>query len=187
MQSEQLVHNQKDTNMKTINGIASEFRFSKLYKCADLISYEGPLLSHYVSEHGDNYVFYWVDADDTYNRWLLVRTTLDALRLYVNKEATLRQLISNPEDGIVWVTDVDNDIQFHNSMMVPISNLPSEYLPTQDSYYEFENDDPLLSDDTDTYRLSVPVKDRHVFATIIERMGWEVSSIRSVISKVAVL
>lgn len=173
--------------MKTINGIASEFRFSKLHKCADLISYEGPLLSHYVSEHGDNYVFYWVDTDEKYNRWLLVRTTLDALRLYITKDITLRQLISNPEDGVVWMTDVDNEIRFHNSMMVPVSNLPDEYMPAQDSYYEFETDDLLLSDETDTYRLSVPVKDRHIFATIIERMGWEASSIRHAINKVAVL
>ena len=53
--------------MKTINGFSINFDFSKLIKVADLIYYDGPLLSHYVSNKGENYLFYWVDVDNEYN------------------------------------------------------------------------------------------------------------------------
>lgn len=49
--------------MKTINGFSINFDFSKLIKVADLIYHDGPLLSHYVSNKGENYLFYWVDVD----------------------------------------------------------------------------------------------------------------------------
>lgn len=48
--------------MKTINGFSINFDFSKLIKVADLIYHDGPLLSHYVSNKGENYLFYWVDV-----------------------------------------------------------------------------------------------------------------------------
>lgn len=55
-------------DMKTINGFSINFDFSKLIKVADLIYHDGPLLSHYVSNKGENYLFYWVDVDNEYNR-----------------------------------------------------------------------------------------------------------------------
>ena len=58
-------------DMKTINGFSINFDFSKLIKVADLIYYDGPLLSHYVSNKGENYLFYWVDVDNEYNRWVV--------------------------------------------------------------------------------------------------------------------
>ena len=62
--------------MKTINGFSINFDFSKLIKVADLIYYDGPLLSHYVSNKGENYLFYWVDVDNEYNRWVVIRTDI---------------------------------------------------------------------------------------------------------------
>ena len=42
--------------MKTINGFSINFDFSKLIKVADLIYHDGPLLSHYVSNKGENWL-----------------------------------------------------------------------------------------------------------------------------------
>ena len=50
--------------MKTIKGICIKKRnFDKFKKVADLIYFDGPLLSHYVTNKGDNYLFYWIDQD----------------------------------------------------------------------------------------------------------------------------
>ena len=64
--------------MKTIKGICIKKRnFDKFKKVADLIYFDGPLLSHYVTNKGDNYLFYWIDQDDTNNRWMFIRTDYD--------------------------------------------------------------------------------------------------------------
>ena len=43
--------------MKTIKGICIKKRnFDKFKKVADLIYFDGPLLSHYVTNKGDNYL-----------------------------------------------------------------------------------------------------------------------------------
>ena len=49
--------------MRKIKGYDIQYDFSGFKKIADLIFFEGPFLSHYVSDKGDDYLFYWVDKD----------------------------------------------------------------------------------------------------------------------------
>jgi len=69
--------------MKTISGFNIHFDFGKLTKVSDLIYFDGPLLSHYMSSKGENYLFYWVDVDETYNRWMVVRTDIITIQQYL--------------------------------------------------------------------------------------------------------
>lgn len=72
--------------MKTIKGISIRNRnFDKFKKVADLIYFDGPLLSHYVTINGDNYLFYWIDQDDADNRWMFIRTDYDTILKYTQK------------------------------------------------------------------------------------------------------
>ena len=96
--------------MRTIEGYDIQYDFSSFRKIADLIYYDGPLLSHYVSSKGDDYLFYWVDRDDNDNRWLVLRVSLANLQKYIGREMTLRELIENPNDGYLYSVDVDNDV-----------------------------------------------------------------------------
>ena len=107
--------------MKTIKGFEIQFDFSNFKKIADLIFFEGPLLSHYVSSKGDDYLFYWVDKDERDNRWLVLRVSLSSLQKYMAKDISLRELIENPNDGYLYQVDIDNDLNYHD----PPSILPS--------------------------------------------------------------
>lgn len=173
--------------MKQINGIETTFDFRKLRKCSDLIWFDGPLLSHYMTESGDHYLYCWLDADNDYNRWMLVRTNVTAIKDYVERRITLRELLSIPEDGIVWIADVDDQLNFHNTAMIPLSALPEEYLPTEDSYYDSECDDEFLTADTQTYSLSIPAKDKPLFSSLMERMGWAIPHLSHTTRRIAVL
>ncbi|MBQ0021481.1 MAG: hypothetical protein KBT39_13300 [Bacteroidales bacterium] len=163
--------------MKQIHGIETMFDFNKLQKCSDLIWFDGPLLSHYMTESGDHYLYYWVESDEEYNRWMLVRTNIIAIKDYVQRRTTLRKLISAPEDGIVWVADVDDNLNFHHTTMLSIAALPEDYLPEENSYYDGECEDEFLTADTQSYSLFVPTKDKPLFSSIIERMGWKVGRV----------
>lgn len=128
--------------MKTIKGIEIKNRnFDKFKKVADLIYFDGPLLSHYVTDNGDNYFFYWLDQDDTDNRWLFVRIDYDMIQRFFKKELTLRKVLSSPLDNIIYTVDIDNEGKHHNFQTHSIEDLPEDYLPAEDSYYEFEPED----------------------------------------------
>ena len=128
--------------MKTIKGICLKKRnFDKFKKVANLIYFDGPLLSHYVTNKGDNYLFYWIDQDNTANRWMFIRTDYDNIQKYTNKKQTLRNVLSSPLDDIVYTVDIDEEGNHHNFQAHSIEDLPEDYLPTEDSYYEFEPED----------------------------------------------
>lgn len=128
--------------MKQIKGISIKIKdFSKLKKVADLIYFDGPLLSHYVTEKGDNYLFYWIDEDDECNRWMVIRTDYDNIKRYINHQITLLDVLTTPTDNIVYTMDVDNAGNYHNFQVHALEDLPEDYLPTSDSFYEFEPED----------------------------------------------
>lgn len=124
--------------MKTINGFDILFDFSKFIKVSDLIYFDGPLLSHYMSDKGENYLFYWVDVDEMYNKWIIIRTDIFSIQKYLDKKISLFSIITQPNDGYVYIVDIDNDINYHNIKLVSANDLPEDYIPAKDSFYTFE-------------------------------------------------
>ncbi len=172
--------------MKKIKGFDIQFDFSNFRKIADLIFFEGPLLSHYISGKGDDYLFYWVDNDDHDNRWLVLRVSLADLQKYIGKKLSLLQLIENPNDGYLYCFDVDDNINYHNVLLVQPADLPSDYLPASDSFYEFE---PVPAQDAEelmTYELTIPFKERSRFEEFLSKIGIPVSSLKKVVSRASV-
>jgi hypothetical protein len=172
--------------MKEIEGYKIDYDFNSFRKIADLIYFEGPFLSHYVSNKGDDYLFYWVDRDDSDNRWIVLRVSLANLQKYIGKKITLRELIEHPNDGYLYTVDVNNDINYHNVKLVQPSTLPAEYLPETDSFYAFE---PIPADDADemmTYELTIPYKERNRFEEILHKIGFPVSALKKVVGHAAV-
>ena len=127
--------------MKTIKGIPTIFNPNRLSKVSDLIYFDGPFLSHFISEKGDNYLYYWVDADEEYNRWLLIRTDIFTIQNYLERKISLFDVISNPNDGYLFQVDIDSDINYHNLLLVNPTDLPEDYLPSKDAFYDFEPSD----------------------------------------------
>ena len=172
--------------MKKIEGYNIDFDFSKFKRVADLIYYDGPFLSHYVSDKGDDYLFYWVDKSEDANRWLVLRVNLAQLQRYISGELALRQLIEQPNDGYLYSVDVDDNLRFHNVRLLQPSSLPADYLPDEDSYYAFE---PIPAEDAEelmTYVLTIPFKERNKFENILHKIGFPVSSLKRIVSGAAV-
>ena len=81
--------------MKVTKGYNMNFDIKNLIKVSDLIFFDGPLLSHYISQRGENYLFYWVDVDDIANRWLIIRTDIFTIQEYLDKKITLYDVTSS--------------------------------------------------------------------------------------------
>ena len=172
--------------MKNVKGFDIQFDFSRFKKIADLICFEGPLLSHYVSSKGDDYLFYWVDSDESDNRWMVLRVNLASLQKYMAGNVSLLELVGSPNDGYLYLVDVDNNISYHNVKLVQPADLPEDYLPAADSFYAFE---PIPAEDADelmTYELTIPYKERSRFEDFLQKIGFPVSALKKVVSRAAV-
>ena len=172
--------------MRKIEGYNIDYDFSSFRKIADLIYFEGPLLSHYVSSKGDDYLFYWVDRDESDNRWMVLRVSLASLQKYMAGDVSLLELIGSPNDGYLYLVDVDNNINYHNVKLVQPADLPEDYLPAADSFYAFE---PIPAEDADelmTYELTIPYKERSRFEDFLQKIGFPVSALKKVVSRAAV-
>ena len=100
---------------------------------ADLIEFEGPLLSLYKGELGGDLLYAWLDCTETRNRWCVIPVGRKSLRDYLEQEKTLLELYKESEWLIIFHTgSVPNR---RNSLQkITWQALPREYLPDQDSY-----------------------------------------------------
>ena len=127
--------------MKNLDGYNIPFDFDGFVQMSDLIYYDGPLLSHFVSKTGKDYLFYWVDIDEKFNRWMFFRVTPTVIQSYLDKKLSLREIICGLEEGFVSFVEINDEANFLNTKIVKISSIPEEYLPSSQSYYCFEKYD----------------------------------------------
>lgn len=123
--------------MIKLQGIEGRLSVTELTKVSDLIYYDGPFLSHYVHKSGENYLSYWVDCDDKFQRWLVFKVGLTSLQQYVDKRLSLLNLIRQLDDGFVYLVDVDEDGISTQPIILFFNQLPNNYFPEENSYYNF--------------------------------------------------
>lgn len=110
--------------------------FGTLKKVADLVYFDGPLLALFKNERGDSYLYHWCDADERTNRWLIFRVDDRDLNGFMSGKSSLQQLVLNPPDGFLVSADVDNEGQYHNLHLLTPHDIPDDYVPEPDSFYD---------------------------------------------------
>jgi len=132
--------------------IAEALNVNKLTKVYDLIEYEGPLLSHFIDENENSFLFLWVDTDKITNKWLIWIVEKNNLFNYILGDISLRDLLALKTKDFVVLIDIDNDLNCVKYESVEIDKIPEKYTPELDSffyeshlvstnpYYEFFND-----------------------------------------------
>lgn len=123
--------------MIQLQGIKGTLSLTELTKVSDLIYFDGPFLSHYVHKSGDNYLAYWVDCDEEVQRWLVFRIGITSLQQYVDKKLSLLDVIRQLDEGFVYLIDVNSEGNATQPLIVFLDNLPEDYFPDADSYYDF--------------------------------------------------
>lgn len=103
---------------------------------ADLIHFDGPLLSYYRDNGSGHYLYYWCDADEICNRWLVIQTEEYALCSFLTRQITLRQLFLRAERAHSYLLDVDSDGEPSRILRVELVDLPDDYLPAEDTWYD---------------------------------------------------
>lgn len=103
---------------------------------ADLVDFEGPLVSLYRTDSDDDALWVWVDRTLRTSRWCIVPIGRTALDLYLRKKFSLREVF----DAADWVilANVSASGRRSKAQWVDLEDLPAEYLPDADSYLSEE-------------------------------------------------
>lgn len=99
---------------------------------ADLVAFDGPFLSLYKSEDGDDALFAWLDCDSKKNRWCILHIGRENLRAYLTRNATLLDLFKNSPSIVIFETGATS--RKSNFVLTSFEKFPADYVPSQDSY-----------------------------------------------------
>lgn len=97
---------------------------------ADLIAYDGPLLSLFKQSDGLDALFVWLDCDSTRNRWCVIPVTRSELWDYLSGKVALRALILALPSIYVFTTGATAS----RRTFTEVDKLPDFYLPDSDSF-----------------------------------------------------
>jgi hypothetical protein len=104
-------------------------------KQGDLLYHEGPLLSVFKDALSENFYLYkWSDCDEKAHRWLVFKVSIKGLKTFFDKQISLRQLIL--EQPFSYFIDLDNQLEPANIALVSALNMPKNYLPELDSFFD---------------------------------------------------
>lgn len=99
---------------------------------ADLIYYDGPLLSLYSRERGSDALFLWVDSNEYNNRWAVINIQRDDLKKYLASRLALLDIINKTETCYFFNTGPRG--RRGKIVQVNTADFPKEYLPDHDSF-----------------------------------------------------
>lgn len=126
---------QADIAMIQLNGRKVDARSVPTYTWnADLIYFDGPMLSLYKQDDGQDVLFAWIDCDDRRNRWSVFPIERDELRAYLLGDISLRSICLAAYS--VFVFDTGMDCKRRNWIF--LNRFPEEYLPAQSSFLKPE-------------------------------------------------
>jgi hypothetical protein len=109
-----------------------------LDKVYDLSYYDGPLVSHFVDSKKENVIFHWIDVDHNSNRWLTYSVYDQDLLLFLKGELSYLNLIKRCFD--IWrIIDIGDNLTINNAFrIVRFEQIPKEYLPEKEAYFDLE-------------------------------------------------
>ncbi|CAM0557095.1 hypothetical protein EHLJMEHL_02183 [Vreelandella titanicae] len=99
----------------------------------DLIDFDGPLLSLFKDEKGNDYLFLWLDCDDSFNLWCIIPVERVFFEQYLNRGVSLLDIIKKAD--VLTVFKLNSKGRRSGFVSTQWSNLPEEYLPAEDSYF----------------------------------------------------
>lgn len=115
--------------------LTTGFPYPALTIIAELIEYEGPLLSLLQNPAGEFFLYKWCDNNETLNRWLLIQISDAQLHDLFKQQLSLLSIFQNPHKPVCYLVDIDQQNQIaHCALSLP-EHIPPDYLPEADSYY----------------------------------------------------
>jgi len=124
---------------------------------ADLVNFDGPLLSLYKGSGYKDALYVWLDNSERANRWCLIPVDRALLDEYLNQKIALLDVIYKAGRVFICNHYSETDSRVYNLMNV--EDIPNEYLPENDSFLYEEICTPdalsLRNENTSSYMLGL--------------------------------
>ncbi len=107
-----------------------------LVRIVDVVNFDGPLMTLF--EHKENkhiYLLDWIDSNSEFNRWLLYKSNPIVLENFIKGSMSHYDLFMSEEVNC-FVIDIDTHLNWNNCQIVQKKNLPINYLPKKDVFFE---------------------------------------------------
>ncbi len=108
---------------------------SGLHKIGDLINLQGPVLSLFQDSSFHHYLYYWLDSNDEYERWLVWKVSSENLYYYLEGDVSLLDLIQADDKEYMFVVDIDPELNYVNAFPLERKLIPVEYQPEVKSFF----------------------------------------------------
>ncbi|WP_345827782.1 DUF6575 domain-containing protein [Erwinia sp. HDF1-3R] len=124
---------------------------------ADLIDFDGPLLSLFRGAGYKDALYVWLDNSERANRWCLVPVSREMLDDYLTQQTSLRETITSNHYIYICNHFAESGRKVINKILV--SDFPADYMPDEDSYLYEEICTPealsLKNERTSSYMLGL--------------------------------
>lgn len=109
----------------------------------ELVAFHGIVTAECKGADGHPYILHWVDSDASSNRWLLFRTTPEALQGLAGRTLTLHHALLNAPDRRVYLVEtgaLHDPLEWQRVLECRPGHLPHDYLPEPDAMLPVLND-----------------------------------------------
>lgn len=112
--------------------------FDGLNLVCEILEFEGtPVLLHFSDQNKNNILFYWVDYSENGQRYLTWKIDDFSLKSYLNAEISILDLVNNSLGFYFFILDLDINDEFKKGYFLNILDIPENYLPDADSFYNY--------------------------------------------------
>lgn len=102
---------------------------------ADLIDFDGPLLSLFKGERNTDALYMWVDNDTRRNRWCIIPVDRTTLNNYLQKKTSLKDVVVSAKKVIFFnMFEGVNGLTKRSCIEVSKDDFPADYLPDEDAF-----------------------------------------------------
>jgi hypothetical protein len=113
---------------RVVRCVVHELRWVK-----DFLYFDGPLISHFISDRSGDYLYVWCDCDERANRWMVFRVsdeTIKRLEACESVPVLLDTIIPSAcLDGFVYIVDVGSHGAIRLIRSVQLDKIPEDYKP----------------------------------------------------------
>ena len=113
--------------------------FKKQEKLFDIEWFEGPMMSLFINDKKELFIYKWVNVNDDSHTWLVFRTSKDLVTAYVRKEISGGEFILNATKKSWYLVDINPTLEFSNIRIISAQELKQTILPISDTFFRIGN------------------------------------------------
>jgi len=103
-----------------------------------LLFQEFPVTTLYSGDNNMPIIKEWIDCDDNIDRLFFYQSSKENLKKFLGGKISQGELIRNSIDDLIFIVDEENG-QPKQIKLVSTSQIPEEYLPSEDSFFNAQN------------------------------------------------